>query len=1047
MFKFRLANNILGWLVFLISATVYLITLEPTVSLWDCGEFIASAFKLQIGHPPGAPLFMLIARFFSLFAGGDVERVAMMVNAFSGISSALTIMFLFWTITHLARKLISYRNASDGFSDPESMSLRDKIIILGSGLVGSLAYTFSDTFWFSAVEGEVYASSSLFTAVVFWAVLKWENEADSKYANRWLVLIAYLMGLSIGVHLLNLLAIPAIVMVYYFRKHEVTTSGVVKALLVSVLILGAMMYLIIPGVIWLASRFELLFVNGFGMPYHSGVLIYCILLIGGLAFGLWKTYQNGKAIMNTALLMLIMVIVGYSSYAVIVIRSTANPPMDENNPENIFSLQYYLNRDQYGDRPLISGHYFNAAPEGIEEGRATYSPVDGKYKVTNTKLSYQYNKRYTTVFPRMWSSDNEHVNVYMEWTGLKESRLYEARRDAENNVVRDNEGNVVYDRNTPREAPGFGANLKFFFTYQIGHMYFRYFMWNFVGRQNDSQGFGDPLNGNWISGIAPIDEVLIGKQDKLPESSKNAPSRNAYYFLPLLLGLFGLIFQLQRDSKNFWVVMLLFILTGIAIVIYLNQTPSQPRERDYAYAGSFYAFAIWIGLGVIALYDSLSEKLRKSYAAILITALCLTLVPGIMASENWDDHDRSGRYTTRDIAYNYLMSCAPNAILFTNGDNDTFPLWYAQEVEGIRTDVRVVNLMLLNMDWHIDQITRKAYDSEPLPVSLTPEQYINGNRDVVFVQERLNQPANLKDIMIFVSSDLPQAKIETSSGNKFNFVPTRKLRLPVDTAVVLKNGTVSPEDRDKIVPAIEWNYSRSTMGKSSLIVMDILANNNWERPVYFASIGHEGTLGLENYMQLEGFAYRLVPVHTPSMGRYEAGKVESNRLYDNLMNNFRWGNMNDPEVYLDDFHVRTTSVIRLRTRFVQLANALLNKNDTVRAEQVLDRCMELTPDEKIPYDYNVIQVAGAYYKCNKPEKANALIEKLTADSEENLNYYLDQELKFIAAINDEILYNFQVIQNLINLSKSFDQEELSKKLEGTADSLYTVYTSKTAQAR
>jgi hypothetical protein len=1045
MIKFRLANNILGWIIFLISAIVYMLTIEPTVSLWDCGEFISSAFKLEVGHPPGAPLFMLIGRFFSLFAGSHVDKVAMMVNAFSATASAFTILFLYWTITHLAIKLVGYRHQFSngaGAADPEELNIRDKIIILGSGVVGALAYTFSDTFWFSAVEGEVYASSSLFTAVVVWAVLKWENEADNKYANRWLVLISYLMGLSIGVHLLNLLAIPAIVMVYYFRKYNVTASGVIKALLVSFIILGTMMYIMIPGLIWMASRFELIFVNGFSLPYNAGVLIFCVLLIGVLAFGLWKTYKNSHAVLNTIFLMITVIIIGYSSFAIIVLRSMADPPMDENNPDTIFALQYYLNREQYGDRPLIKGQYFNAIPKGIKEGKPTYSPIDGKYKVTNRKLSYNYDSRYTTLFPRMWSSDNEHINVYIEWAGLKESRLYEPRRDAERNIMRDSQGKVLYDRNAPKNPPGFISNLKFFFTYQVGQMYFRYFMWNFAGRQNDIQGSGDPLNGNWISGIKPIDEILIGKEDKMPGSFRNTPSRNTYYFLPLLLGLFGLIFHLQRDTKNFWVVMLLFILTGLAIVVYLNQTPLQPRERDYAYAGSFYAFAIWIGLGVVAIYDSLGTKFRKGITALVISLLCLLLVPGIMARENWDDHNRSKRYTTRDIAYDYLMTCAPNAILFTNGDNDTFPLWYAQEVEGIRTDVRVVNLMLLNMDWHIDQMRRKAYESEVLPISLTPDKYINGTRDVVFIQERTKQAANLKDIIEFVSSDLPQAKVESTSGEKFNYIPTRNFRLPVDTALVLKNGTVSLKDRNKVVPAIEWTYSRNSMGKSGLIVLDILANNNWERPVYFASLGHEGTLGLENYMQLEGFAYRLVPIQSQSIGRYEAGRIESDKLYNNLMNVFRYGGMEDPNVYLDDFHVRTTSVIRLRTRFIQLANELINQGDTAKALKVLDRSIELTPDEKIPFDYTIIQIANAYYKCNRFEKANTLVNQLVEISNEKLTYYLDQKQNFIAVINEEILYNFQVLQNLNSISKSFNQTDLSNRIDSLSNQQYAVYTTK-----
>jgi hypothetical protein len=1044
--KFRFVNNLFGWVIFLISAVVYLLTIEPTVSLWDCGEFISSAFKLQVGHPPGAPLFMIVARFFSFFAGSHVEKVAMMVNAFSAIASALTIMFLFWTITHLAIRLMSYRLALPNekrISDVETWSLRDKIVILGCGAVGALTFTFSDSFWFSAVEGEVYASSSLFTAIVFWAVLKWENEADTyKFADRWLILIAYLMGLSIGIHLLNLLAIPAIVLVYYFKKYVVTTAGVIKALLVSMLILASVMYVIIPGVVWLASRFELIFVNGFGLPYNTGVLAYAILLLAGLIFGIWKTRQKGKTIFNSILLMISVIIIGYSSYSMIVIRSLANPPMDENNPETVFALQYYLNREQYGDRPLVKGQYFNARPESIKEGKPTYSPIDGKYKITNRKLSYNYDPRFTTFFPRMWSSDNEHVNVYMEWTGLKESQLYEPRRDAQNNILRDDEGKVLYDRDAPRNPPGFLSNLRFFFTYQVGQMYFRYFMWNFAGKQNDIQGYGDPLNGNWISGIKAVDQMLIGSEKKIPQSVLDAPSRNTYYLLPLLLGLFGLIFHLQRDVRNFWVVMLLFIMTGLAIVVYLNQTPVQPRERDYAYAGSYYAFAIWIGLGVMAIYDSLGTKLRKSYTAILISMVCLLLVPGIMASENWNDHDRSGRYTARDFAYDYLNSCAPNAILFTNGDNDTFPLWYAQEVEGIRTDVRVVNLMLLNMDWHIDQMRRKAYTSDKLPISLTPKQYINGQRDIVFVQERTAQFANLKDIIEFASSDLPQAKVEANSGEKFNFIPTRNFRLPVDSAIVLKNGTVSARDRNKIVLAVEWRYGRNSMSKSALVVLDILAYNNWERPIYFASLGHEGTLGLEDYMQLEGFAYRLVPIKTQSVGRYEAGRIESDILYDNLMNKFLYRGMNDPKVYLDDFHVRTTSVMRIRSRYIQLADDLISKGDTSRAAKVLDRCIELTPNEKIPYDHTIIQIASAYYKCNKFEKGNELVNRLGEICSGKLSYYLDQKEGFIASINDEVLYNFQVLQNLVMISKNFNQTEISNRLDSITTQQYAVFSAK-----
>jgi hypothetical protein len=1044
MKNFRRTNNLVGWVVFAISASAYLLTLEPTVSLWDCGEFISSAFKLQVGHPPGAPLFMIMARGFSLLAGSHLDHVAYWVNVSSALASGLTIMFLYWTITFMGLKLTARRASLVGnpSASPYIPELRDQLIVIGSGIVGALAFAFTDSFWFSAVEGEVYANSSLFTAVVFWAMLKWDQEADEKYANRWLILIAYLMGLSIGVHLLNLLAIPAIVMIYYFRKFKVTRSGVFMALVVSLLLLAFVMYVIIPGVVWLACRFELVFVNGFSLPYNSGVLVYCILLVGALCFGLWRTYRNNNTTFNTILLAFTVILIGYSCYAMIVIRSSANPPLDENNPDNVFSLQYYLNREQYGDRPLFSGQYFNAKPVGIVQGKSTYSKLDGKYKVTNHKLSYKYDPRFTTLFPRMYSSENEHVDAYIDWAGLKENRLFEPRLDAQGNIMRDGNGKVIYDRSSPKNPPGFTSNMKFFFTYQLGHMYIRYFMWNFVGRQNDSEGGGDPLSGNWISGIRPVDEILIGSEKHLPAEYAHAPSRNTYFFLPLLLGLFGMVFQFQRNNKNFWVVMLLFLLTGIAIVVYLNQTPLQPRERDYAYAGSFYAFAIWIGLGVIAFYDSMSEKFRKGYVAVLLTAVCLVLVPGILASQNWNDHDRSGRYTTRDIAADYLKTCAPNAILFTNGDNDTFPLWYAQEVEGIRTDVRVVNLMLLNMDWYIDEMKKKAYESDPLPISMSTDKYRNGTRDYIFVQERIKTPANLKEILDFICSDLPEAKLASSSGEYFNFVPTRNFRIPVDTAVVLHNGTVLPADRDKVVPAIDWKFSRNSMGKSEIAVLDILANNNWKRPVYFASLGHEGTLGLEDYMQLEGFAYRLVPIFTHSLGRYEAGRVQTDLLYDNLMNKYNYGHMNDPKVYLDDFHVRTIAIVRLRNRFIQLAAELIQRGDTARANRVLDRCLELTPDNKIPYDHSIIQIANAYYQCNQIDKANALVKILTDKCNARLTYFLDQKSNFMNNINDQIVYNFQILQNMMVTTKSFNQTVLSASLDSITNKQYAIYSLK-----
>ncbi|MBN2348229.1 MAG: DUF2723 domain-containing protein [Bacteroidales bacterium] len=1028
MKKYTFYNNIFGWVVFLIAAITYLLTIEPTTSLWDCGEFIASAYKMQVGHPPGAPLFMIMARFFSLFAS-DVTKVAMMVNAMSALASAFTIMFLFWTITHLAKKMVS---------DNNNLSVNNMVAIIGSGLIGSLAYTFSDTFWFSAVEGEVYASSSFFTAAVFWAILKWENEADQKYANRWLILIAYLMGLSIGVHLLNLLAIPAIVLVYYFKRYKVTRNGVILALVVSVVLLGSIMYVIIPGVIWLAARFELVFVNNFNLPFNTGVLFYAALLIAALIYGIKSTITKNQVVLNTILTGIAVIILGYSSFSMIVIRSLANPPMDENNPETVFALLSYLNREQYGDRPLFKGQYFNARPINTKEGKETYTQIDGKYKVTNRKLTYVYDKNFTTFFPRMWSSSNEHVEEYITWGKLKEQDLYEPQRNSNGEIARDRNGNIVYDRTNPRKSPTFRQNLKFFFGYQIGHMYLRYFMWNFVGRQNDIQGNGDVLNGNWISGINFIDSFRLGDQSNLPPEIKHHKARNTYFFLPLLLGLLGLTSQWKKDIKNFWVVAFLFILTGLAIVVYLNQTPLQPRERDYAYAGSFYAFTIWIGLGVLGIIDSLGKKYKGLVSTILIILLCAVLVPGIMASENWDDHDRSDRYTARDIAYDYLNSCAPNAMLFTNGDNDTFPLWYAQEVEGIRTDVRVVNTMLLNMDWYIDQMRRKAYESEPLPLSLTPDKYIMGTRDYITVYEKTDKPADIAQIMEFVASDNPQTKITSRSGQKFEYIPTRYFKIPVDSAEVIKNGTVKEKDADKILSSIDWKFTRNSLGKSELIILDILAHNNWKRPVYYVSIGHEGTLGLEDYLQLEGLAYRLVPIKTTPESAIDAGRIDTDIMYENLMNKFKWGNMNSPDVYLDHFHIRTISIIRMRNRFTRLADELIKEDKNEKALSVLDRIVELTPHEQVPYDHYMIGIADAYYRLNEFEKSNQILDKYIGICNGYLEYYLSLDNKIVRSISNDIGYNLQVLRNIYFTALNYNQDEISER----ADMLFKEYYSK-----
>ncbi|MBN2485395.1 MAG: DUF2723 domain-containing protein [Bacteroidales bacterium] len=1014
MNNFKTYNRILGWLVFLIAAATYIVTAEPTVSLWDCGEFISSAYKLQVGHPPGAPFFMLVARFFTLFAGNDVTKVAFMVNVMSALASAFTIMFLYWTITHLALKITGNKKL-----EPWQL-----IAVLASGLVGSLAYTFSDTFWFSAVEGEVYASSSFFTAIVFWAILKWENIADEKYSNRWLIFIAYLMGLSIGVHLLNLLAIPAIVLVYYFKKYETTRNGVILALLAGAGILGAVMYILIPGVIWLASIFELLFVNSFNFPMNGGVLVYIVLLFAGLSWALYATYKKSQTVLNTALAIVTVIVIGYSSYAAIVIRSLANPPMDENSPETIFKLQSYLNREQYGDRPLVTGHYFNAPVKSFKDGKKYYTLVGDKYEVTNRKTEYIYDPQYNGLLPRMWSSEDQHVNAYLQWGNIKEKDLYHPRRDEKGSLVTDQTGKVLYDRGNPKNKPNMFHNMRYFFTYQLNHMYLRYFWWNFVGRQNDEQGHGGILYGNWISGIKFIDQFKEGDGQNMPPEIKNHPSRNVYYGLPFVLGIIGLIYHFSRYKKDAWVVLMLFVLTGIAIVVYLNQYPYQPRERDYAYAGSFYAYAIWIGLGVLAIIDMAGRFMKNVPASVATSVLCLLLVPGIMAKENWDDHDRSGRYTARDIAHNYLMSCAPNAILFTNGDNDTFPLWYAQEVEGIRTDVRIVNLMLLNMDWYADQMKLKAYESDPLPISLAHEKYRDGTRDIVFVQEQTQQPFPAKQILDFIASDHPGSKVATQANKKFDYTPTRSFILPVDSAKVIENGTVKAKDAHLIEKQLIGRFS-GRLTKSDLIAFDIIVSNNWERPIYFVSTGHSGLLGLDNYLQLEGLAYRLVPIRSEM--RFDRSRIDADILYTKLMDEFKWGKMNEDDVYLDNFHLRTLNVIRMRMRFSQLANALIQEGDNERAEKVLDRVVELTPHQKVPFDYFIIPVAEAYFRINKFDKANSLLNEYFEILERTTDYYLSMSAKYRRSIENDILTNLQIIHNIAQVAQRNNQSELAQK--------------------
>ncbi len=1024
MKNYKLINIVSGWITFAVAAFVYLSTIEPTASFWDCGEFISSAFKLEVGHPPGAPFFMIMGRLFTLLAGNDVTQVAKMVNAMSALASAFTILFLFWTITHLARKIITREG---------EMTTGNMIAVIGSGLIGALAYTFSDTFWFSAVEGEVYASSSLFTALVFWAILKWENAADEPYANRWLILIAYLMGLSIGVHLLNLLAIPAIVLVYYFRKYEVSPWGIVKALALSAVILGGVMYIVIPGVVTIASYFELVFVNTFRLPFNSGILFYGLLLVGLIVYGIYYAHRHQKVVMHTALLMLTVILIGYSSYTMLVIRSAADTPMDQNDPEDLFSLLYYLNREQYGDRPLVHGQYFNAPILSTREGKPSYYKKGDKYVENRYRIKYNYDKRFTTIFPRMWSSDQAggHFNAYIDWANLKESDLFQARLDQEGKPMRDREGKIVYDYTKGRKSPNFAQNIRFFWNYQVVHMYFRYFMWNFSGRQNDIQAnYKSEINkGNWISGIRFIDEARLGNQQKLPDAMKNNKARNRYYMLPLLLGLVGLVYQYRKHRNDFWVTMVLFIMTGLAIVIYLNQNPLQPRERDYAYAGSFYAFAIWIGLGVLALHSQLKRITPSASGAVLATLISLVAVPVLMASENWDDHDRSGRYAARDFAYNYLNSCAPNAIIFTNGDNDTFPLWYVQEVEGIRTDVRVMNLSYLAADWYIEQMHRKAYESEPVPLSLTLDQYRSGKRDVVYILDRIKGYSDLRQVMDFVASDNPETKRLPDLAQSVDFIPTPRFFIPVDSAKVLANGTVPLKYAADIPPQMAWELesSRNYITKNHLMILDLLATNNWERPVYYAiTVSEDNYLNLDSHFMMEGLAYRITPVASEG-DMFGRGGVNSDVMYDNLVNKFRWGGVEKPGIYLDENTSRMLG--NFRSTFARLAIKLIEENKPDSARKALDRCLEVIPDSAVPYNvYNLLLIEG-YLRLGDTQKAGGIMEAVKQNVYQDMEYFISLGRKYDNYLLYEKRLAFYSLNDIRRMATTYNMPELATEME------------------
>ncbi len=1018
---FKKVNIIAGWVVFAIASLVYLLTMEPTTSFWDCGEFIATAYKLEIGHPPGAPLFMMLGQFFSLFAFGNLESIPVTMNALSALASGFTILFLFWSITHLARKI---------FKDEEDLTLTQNILVIGAGLIGALTYTFTDSFWFSAVEAEVYALSALFTAVVFWAILKWENVANKPYGNRWLILIAFLMGLSIGVHILNLLALPAIVLVYYFKNYTFTTKGFIYALLASFAIIAIMLFGVIQMTIKLAMASEMFFTNVVGLPYHFGAFIFVLILASALAFGIWKTHQKGKVLWNTIILSVTIVMLGYSSILIIPIRSQADPPLDENNPENTISLLSYVNREVYGQRPLFHGQYYNAPVSSYKDGKNFYYQKDGKYEVADTRTEYVYDERFTTFFPRMYNNaEQRYIDAYQRWGKIKGTAI---QVPGENGAK------------TTLYKPTFTENMRFFFRYQLGHMYVRYFMWNFSGRQNDEQGFGDITAGNWITGINFLDAARLGPQDNLPKSITDNKAHNKYYAFPLLLGLLGALFYYKRERKGFWVVTMLFLMTGVAIIVYMNEVPVTPRERDYIYVGSFYAFAMFIGIGIIYLHELFSKIIKGPGGAIAATAVGLVLVPGLMAVENWDDHDRSNRYVAHDFAYNYLAGLEENAIVFTNGDNDTFPLWYMQEVENFRTDVRVACMPFMPQEWYIEQMKRQYYESEPLPLSLEYEQFRQGKRGYTPIVERIEGPTDLKQILDFVKSEDENTTVTSSTGRSFHYIPASQFKLNVDSATVVDNGTVSLENANKIESPIIWSMDATAIYKDQLMILDLLANNDWKRPIYYTTPGQGGSVRLDEYLELNGLTYRLVPIKGERQSSVR-GRVNTETCYDNMMNKFRYTNFGDESVYFDETCRRMMT--NLKNNFNRLANALIEEGQIEKASTVMQKMEEVVPTKILGYSFLDVASAEVWFKTGNTEKGIESLKIAFDGIKNNMDYFMSLGKQYIPAVSQKVQNAMAYeLRDLIRIAEEHGQAEFKLEVEAKLNQYYTTYLQLIGQA-
>jgi len=942
--NFKKWNIILGWATFVIALITYALTLEPTVSAWDCGEYISTSVKLEVGHPPGAPLFQMLGAFFAMFTT-DVTHIAKMVNFMSALASAFTILFMFWTITNLAIKLaLKTGKISEG----------KYIAILGSSVVGSLAYTFSDSFWFSAVEGEVYAMSSFLMALLFWLGLKWESELHTARGNKWLILISFVVGLSFGVHILSLLVIPAIVMLYFFKTYkEINLKTTAIATVISVITLMFVFKFLFPFTLKFFSASELFFINSIGMPYNSGSIIAGIILIVLFYFGLNFTRKKNKVHANTLILSVLFIMIGFSSWMMLPIRANANTTINENNPSSARELLAYYDREQYGDANVFYDTYYSNSYQREQDANNPYKDDKPKYEKRNGK--YEIVNNYEGVVPN-WS--DKHKGFIPRMVNPASEKMYKSIAGIPQNSKR---------------RPTFAENVTFMMSYQFGYMYGRYFMWNFVGRQNDIQGNLDVFNGNWISGINAIDEVRLGSQKNLPSQVLENKGRNKYYFLPLILGIIGLLYQIKWDKENFFTLFLFFAFTGFAIIFYTNPKPFEPRERDYAVVGSFYIFAIWIGFGVLALYEYLKKFGNKKTIAIAVSLISLLAVPTLMASQNWDDHDRSNRYTTHLNAKAYLQSCDENAIMFTIGDNDTFPLWYMQEVEDFRTDVKLVNTSLFATDWYIDQMKRATYKAAPIPSQLEHDQYKYGTLDVAYSMEHprfKDSVMTIKNFMRWIASDSDATYVETENGQKEKYYPTNKIRLPVNKEAVLKNGIVAQKDADKILPYIDITIDDRALFKNRILMLDILANNNWERPIYFTGGANaaEEYLWLKDYLQLDGLAYKLVPIKTPMANKslFDMGRIDTEKMYTNIQK-WDWRNINDGKIYLDEQTKRNS--ISMRNSLLRLSETFAIEGDTTKALEILDLSLDKMPIKDFDHYSLSMGYPEAYYRLKDSKKA------------------------------------------------------------------------------